>query len=58
MKPLYAKWITEMYHHLKRSKQIVIPGFRKAHITEAVREADQLAQLYENQFAEIYMVTN
>ena len=23
MKPLHAKWITEMYHHLKRSKQIV-----------------------------------
>ena len=44
MKPLQAKWITEMYHDLKRSKQIVISGFRKAHITEAVSEADQLAQ--------------
>ena len=58
MKPLHAKWIIEMYHHLKRSKQIVISGFRKAHITEAVSEADQLAQLCENPFAEIYMVTN
>ena len=28
-----------MYYHLKRFKQIVISGFRKAHITEAVREA-------------------
>ena len=58
MKPLHAKWITEMYHHLKRSKQIVISGFRKAHITEAVSEADQLAQLCENPFAEIFMVAN
>ena len=58
MKPLHAKWITEMYHHLKRSKQIVISGFRKAHITEAISEADQLAQLCENPFAETFMVTN
>ena len=56
MKPI--KWITEMYHYLKSSKQIVISDFRKAHITEAVREADQLAQLCENPFAEIFMVTN
>ena len=26
MKPLQAKWIIEMYHHLKRYKQIVISG--------------------------------
>ena len=47
-----------MYHHLQRSKQIVISGFRKAHVTEAVSEADQLAQLCENPFTEIFMVTN
>ena len=58
MKPLHAKWIIETYHHLKRSKQIVISGFRKAHITKAVSEAGQLAQSCENPFAEIFMVTN
>ena len=58
MKLLHAKWITEMYDHPKRSKQIVISGFRKAHITETVSEADQLTQLCENPFAEIFMVTN
>ena len=47
-----------MYHHLERSKQIVASGFRKPHITDAVSEADQLAQLCENPFAEIFMVTN
>ena len=58
MKPLHVKWIIETYHHLKRSKQIVISGFRKAHITKAVSEAGQLAQLCENPFAEIFTVTN
>ena len=47
-----------MYHHPQRSKQIVISGFRKAHVTEAVSEADQLAQLCENPFTEVFMVTN
>ena len=51
-------WIIEMYHHLEGSKQIVISGFRKAHITEAISKANQLAQLCENPFAEIYLVTN
>ena len=58
MKPLHAKWIIEMFHQLKLSKQIVISGFRKAHITEAVSKADQLAQLCKNPFADIFMVTN
>ena len=56
-----TRWmVIEMYHHLKRAKQkqIVISGFRKARITAAVRKADQLAQLCENLFAEIFMVTN
>ena len=58
MKPLHAKWIIEMFHQLKLSKQIMISGFRKAHITEAVSKADQLAQLCKNPFADIFMVTN
>ena len=58
MKPLHAKWVIEMYHDLKRSKQIIVSGFTKAHITKAVSETDQLAQLCENPFAEIFMLTN
>ena len=58
MKPLHAKWVIEMYHDLKRSKQIIVSGFTKTYITKAVSEADQLAQLCENPFAEIFMVTN
>ena len=58
MKPLHAKWVIEMYHDLKRSKQIIVSGFTKAHITKVVSETDQLAQLCENPFAEIFMLTN
>ena len=54
MKPLPAKWIIEIYHHLQRCKHIVNSGFKKAHITETVSKADQLAQLCESQFAEIF----
>ena len=53
IKPLHAKWVIELYHHLKRSKHIIISGFRKAHITDAIIEAIQLAHLCENPFAEI-----
>ena len=58
MKPLHAKWITEMYHHLKRSKQIEISDFRNVHITETVTEADQLTQLCENPLDKIFILTN
>ena len=58
MKPLHVKWVIEMYHDLKRSKQVIVSGFTKAHITKAVSETDQLAQLCENPFAEIFMLTN
>ena len=40
IKPLHAKWINEIYHHLKPSKQIVISRFWKVHIAEDVSEAD------------------
>ena len=58
MKRLHAKWVIEMYHDLKRSKQIIVSGFTKAHITKVVSETDQSAQLCENPFAEIFMLTN
>ena len=58
MELLHAKWLIEMYHHLKCSKQIVISSFRKAHIPEVVSEAAELAQLCENPFTENFMVTN
>lgn len=55
VKPLHANWIIDMYNHLKNSKSIVINGFKKAHITEAVAESTKLANLCENPFQEIDM---
>ena len=45
IKPLHARWIIDMYKHLKDSKELVLSGFRKAHISEAVSEAANLALL-------------
>ena len=55
IKPLHAKWIIQMYHHLKNSKDLIISGFRKAHIIDAVTDARQLSMLCENPFQEIAM---
>lgn len=53
VKPLHAKWIIEMYHHLRNSKNIITNGFRKAHITDSVFESFSLVNLCENPFQEI-----
>ena len=55
VKPLHAKWIIEMYNHLRNSKEIIINGFRKAHITQSVSESVRLVNLCENPFQEIDM---
>lgn len=56
IKPLHARWIIDMYKHLKNSRSIIINGFRKAHITKAVTESINLANLCENPFQEINIV--
>ena len=53
VKPLHAKWIIAMYNHLRNSKDIIINGFRKAHITQAVLESVSLINLCENPFQDI-----
>ena len=58
MKPLHARWIIDMYKHLKDSKVLVLSGFRKAHISEAVAEAANLAHLRENPFQDIDVVVD
>ena len=58
IKPLHARWIIDMYKHLKDSKGLVLSGFRKAHISEAVAEAANLAHLCENPFQDIDVVVD
>ena len=40
-------------NHLRNSKNIIINGFRKAHITQAVLESVGLINLFENPFQDI-----
>ncbi len=54
IKPLHAKWI--MYKHLKESKELILSGFRKAHISEAVTQASNISHLCENPFQDIDMI--
>ena len=57
IKPLHAKWIIQTYHHLNSSKSLILPGFKKANITDAVNKANSLIHLCENPFQEINIVT-
>ena len=51
--PSLISQIIEMYKHLKESKELILSGFRKAHITEAVTQASNLSHLCENPFQDI-----
>lgn len=50
IKPLHAKWITQMYDYLKGRKDLIFNGFRSAGITEAVQKANEVFQRIENPF--------
>ena len=47
LKPLYAKWVVEIYEYLKES---VITGFENAGIMEAVKSAQDIYTRCENPF--------
>ena len=51
--PLHANWVIQAYHYLKSSKNIIFWGFKKAHITEAEKEAHSLIKICENLSEEI-----
>ena len=50
--PLHAKWIVELYDHLRKQNEAIVKGFDKAGITEAIQSANDIYQLCENPFAE------
>lgn len=56
MKSLHARWIIEMYNDLKASKRIIIAGFKKAHVLDAVAEATSVANMCENPFQDMDIV--
>ena len=50
LKPLPAKWMVEMYEHLKQQKEPFIKGFKKAGMMEAVKSAQDVYTRRENPF--------
>ena len=42
IKPLYAKWIIDLYNTLKDDKKMAINGFRSAGISEAIENAKDM----------------
>ena len=58
IKPLHVKWTVGMFKFMKESKDLVISGFKKIHISEAVSESATLINLCENPFQEIQLVVD
>ena len=52
------KWIVDMFKFMKESKDLIISGFRKAHISEAAAESATLINLCENPFQEIELIAD
>ena len=52
LKPLYARWIVDMYTYLRQQKESILNGFDKAGITEAVKSANEVFARIENPFSE------
>ncbi|MEO0687884.1 MAG: hypothetical protein AAFY76_23225 [Cyanobacteria bacterium J06649_11] len=38
LKPLHAKWVTKYYDHIRTRKEIIINGWRRSGIIDALRE--------------------
>ena len=49
---LHARWLVNMYTYLKQQKESILYGFDKAHITEAVKLANEIFARIEKPFAE------
>ena len=52
------KWIVDMFKFMKESKDLIISGFRKAHISEAAAESATLINLCESPFQEIELIAD
>ena len=48
MKPLHAKWVTQYYDSMKVHKEIVVNGWRRSGITDALENVSQKEEPFEN----------
>ena len=44
VKTLHAKWIVNLYHHLKADKEMIVNGFRAAGISKAIENAHYITE--------------
>ena len=50
LKPLHARWIIELYDHLRSHKDIALHGFEQAGIMEAIENANDMIISVENPY--------
>ena len=53
LKPLHAAWIVNLYEHLSSNQEMIISGFDRAGISEAVVKASEVVEKIENPFREL-----
>ena len=58
IKPIQVKWIVDVFKFMKESKDLIIFGFSKTHISEAAAESDTLMNLCENAYQEIELIVD
>ena len=51
-KPLHARWIVELYEHVRKQKDIIVKGFESAVVLEATANAEAVMIRIENPFRE------
>ena len=51
VKPLHAKWIVQMFKHLKTWKDLIFKSFESARITEAAEKCNEMSKREENPFS-------
>ena len=47
---MHAKWIVDLYHHLKTDKEIIVNGFKGVGISEAIENAQDITQKVNSSF--------
>ena len=52
IRPLHAKWMEDLYYHLKTDKEVIVNGFRAAEISEAIGIAQDITEKVGNPFIE------
>ena len=48
---MHAKWILELYNHLRHQTEIILNDFKAASIAEAVESANTVLKTIENSFS-------